>query len=104
MEAAGYYDQLSFVKKAENPEYVVSLLYPDLIQSIGSFQMFEIGFRNLWKFFNYTKDPYDFIFHFLTLFYKERLKIVLVKSDGPVFGNCWHKYKDVVRKDNYLMS
>ena len=77
---------------------------PDFIKTISILNMFEICLGHSFKFFNQFKGPDNFILNFISLFYKEVLKIILVKNDRTVFLFIVHasKLQNVVLKCNFF--
>ena len=76
---------MSLIKKTEDSKYIAPILYSYFINSFNILNMFEISLGYSLKLFYQLKSPDDFIFHFITLFFKELLEVVLVENDSSMF-------------------
>jgi hypothetical protein len=81
---SNYYKVIA-IEKAEDPKNIISHLNPNLIKTIGIFQMFKINFRNSVKAFNDSKRPKNFLLNFPCLLLIKFAEIVLKEKRVPVY-------------------
>ena len=84
---------MTLVEEAENPVDVASLLNPYLKKPFRIFNVLKICLRNSWKILYQVKSPDNFILYFVPLFYKEILKVTLIKNDVSMFLFIIHEAK-----------
>jgi len=75
--------QVAFVKKAEQPDMIASLLYADLVQTIGPNNVFQIRFGDPRQFLDQRQRPKDLMLQLFSLSVKKFLKMLLVKENSP---------------------
>ena len=96
------YHQFFLVEKAENSKYITSLLNPDFVKSVGTFNVLQVCLGDFLNIFYQLKCPDYLVSYFVTLLYKEVLKVVFVKYDSSILLFFHHKAKiaNVVPKCN----
>lgn len=93
MKAVGNDDKIALVKKAEDAENIIPLLYPDFKESLSALDVLEVSFRNVLYFLNERERPDDLVLYFLTLLSKETGKVIFIDTDAPVFPGTSHRTK-----------